>query len=714
MAKRKPRKAKAKGPAKPEAKPEPDSDEELAGGFSDSDQGDFTESDDEGEDGYRKGGYHPVTVGEVYKSRYRVLGKLGWGHFSTVWLCEDLQRQQGQPVYVAMKIQKSAQHYTEAACDEIELLSSAAKNRGEAEWQESAKVEGCDCDPRHTSQSYTGVVSLCDYFEHHGPNGKHIAMVFEVMGPNVLALIKKYNFKGVPLDLVRKVTMHTLIGLDYLHRVCGIIHTDLKPENVLVGCPLGVPVDKKGEPLVQSIHPTPGRAVAPGLAAGGVPKKKPVGELDEAAAKAQAKKDKKKEKRKRAKDKKKAQAQGEEAADENDEEEKPNEKEDAPATTEEPPTKKYPDPPYMKPMLKPSRSDPSLLNSFGDLVSCWKPPYHHFTPHYVGNPPLGAVGKPAVATKTAMEFSPEVQKVVDMDIFDYPGVQYKVVDLGNACWLDKHFSEDIQTRQYRSPEVILGAPYDTSADIWSLACMTFELATGDYLFDPKASEDYSRDEDHLALYMELLGKIPKKLVEKGKNSKQYFNRQGDLKHIKALRFWGLDDVLKKKYRMNPVLARSFANFLMPMLAVDPEKRASALDLLQHPWLRGEPTADCAELFHPADGAMGDPDEEGLDDSEEDELEMLERLDPEMLARLDPEMLATMDRAAFAGLDFPGQAWSRGLDPDDAHVQAMMASLERTLDADDADLDVSDLQVECLDEDEPAKTESPKAEEAEGQ
>ena len=41
-----------------------------------------------------------------------------------------------------------------------------------------------------------------------------------------------------------------------------------------------------------------------------------------------------------------------------------------------------------------------------------------------------------------------------------------VVDLGNACWINKHFSEDIQTRQYRCPEVIIGGKYDTSADIW--------------------------------------------------------------------------------------------------------------------------------------------------------------------------------------------------------------------------------------------------------
>lgn len=63
---------------------------------------DYTESDDEGADGYRKGGYHSVTVGEVYNGRYTVVAKLGWGHFSTVWLCKDMQSGR----YVAMKVQK--------------------------------------------------------------------------------------------------------------------------------------------------------------------------------------------------------------------------------------------------------------------------------------------------------------------------------------------------------------------------------------------------------------------------------------------------------------------------------------------------------------------------------------------------------------------------------------------------------------------------------
>ena len=46
--------------------------------------------EDEGTDGYKRGGYHPVSIGERYNDdRYVVVKKLGWGHFSTCWLVED-------------------------------------------------------------------------------------------------------------------------------------------------------------------------------------------------------------------------------------------------------------------------------------------------------------------------------------------------------------------------------------------------------------------------------------------------------------------------------------------------------------------------------------------------------------------------------------------------------------------------------------------------
>lgn len=55
-------------------------------------------------------------------------------------------------------------------------------------------------------------------------------------------------------------------------------------------------------------------------------------------------------------------------------------------------------------------------------------------------------------------------------------ISVKIADLGNACWVGHHFTNDIQTRQYRSPEVILGAKWGASTDVWSMACMV-RLAT---------------------------------------------------------------------------------------------------------------------------------------------------------------------------------------------------------------------------------------------
>lgn len=109
---------------------------------------------------------------------------------------------------------------------------------------------------------------------------------------------------------------------------------------------------------------------------------------------------------------------------------------------------------------------------------------------------------------------------------DDMNLEVKIADLGNACWQHNHFTDAIQTRHYRCLEVILGAEYGPSADIWSAACLAFELATGDYLFEPHEGQDYSRDDDHLAHIIELLGDIPLNITQAGKYAKTYFNKKG--------------------------------------------------------------------------------------------------------------------------------------------------------------------------------------------
>lgn len=60
----------------------------------------MNDSEDEGIEDYKINGYHPVHIGEVLLQRYVVIQKLGWGHFSTVWLCKDNKHN----TYVAIKI----------------------------------------------------------------------------------------------------------------------------------------------------------------------------------------------------------------------------------------------------------------------------------------------------------------------------------------------------------------------------------------------------------------------------------------------------------------------------------------------------------------------------------------------------------------------------------------------------------------------------------
>src|SRR6187402_1358690 len=154
-----------------------------------------TTADEEDSEDYCKGGYHPVQVGEQFKDgKYTVVRKLGWGHFSTVWLSRD--NVTGK--HVALKVVRSAAHYTETAIDEIKLLNKIVQAK-----------------PDHPGRKH--VVSLLDSFEHKGPNGTHVCMVFEVLGENLLGLIKRWNHRGIPMAIVKQITKQVLLGLDYLH-----------------------------------------------------------------------------------------------------------------------------------------------------------------------------------------------------------------------------------------------------------------------------------------------------------------------------------------------------------------------------------------------------------------------------------------------------------------------------------------------------------------
>merc|ERR1719204_554304 len=174
----------------------------------------FDGDEDSDSKAYGAGGYLRVRIGDKLHNRYVIESKLGWGHFSTVWLATDLMAPSASSRrFVALKIQKSAPHYLDAAKDEVQLLN-AAKRKSNAE------------------ENY--VAQMFDSFIVSASNGKHVVFVFEVLGQNLLDLIKSYNYRGLPMAIVKKIAREVLLGLHYLHAECCIIHTDLKPENVLI------------------------------------------------------------------------------------------------------------------------------------------------------------------------------------------------------------------------------------------------------------------------------------------------------------------------------------------------------------------------------------------------------------------------------------------------------------------------------------------------
>ena len=126
--------------------------------------------------------------------------------------------------HVALKVVKSAPRYTETALDEIKLLQRLITS-STPPVQPTPENPNPAPSPSQTHSGRSHVISFLDHFRHKGPNGTHVCMVFEVLGENLLGLIKRHQNKGVPMHLVKQIAKQILLGLDYMHRCCGVIHT---------------------------------------------------------------------------------------------------------------------------------------------------------------------------------------------------------------------------------------------------------------------------------------------------------------------------------------------------------------------------------------------------------------------------------------------------------------------------------------------------------
>ena len=546
--------------------------------------------------------------------------KLGYGHFSTAWLALDTKYGN----YVAIKIQKAAQQYIDAAYDEVEILQELGKHNFDKEWIESLKEYYKDdkeklADIETTENSK--VVQLLNSFIYHGQNGRHFCMVFEIVGVTLLELIKRYNYKGIPLPYIRIITKQILIGLDFLHRMCHIIHTDLKPENVLVCLTKDElkEIQATGHLNIQKSDKkkkNKNNISTANTSTNLNDSKINLDEKNQMTGK-QARKKRQKFRKKQIKKMEKMgmspqeiekkmteiMKQKKSSIQEKDEENIDVDNFDIDELIERPRISSVPkiningnqkdednyqydeeednyldsNPPYNINIMEYSKNLQRYLKEKTRILHDEDYRRNMIEKNNILTSEVSDQEKSKMMKKLSEKMSrrgPEID----------PSIEVKICDIGNACWFNHHFSTIIQTRQYRSPEVILGINYNETSDIWSLACMLFELATGDFLFEPRKGDTFSKNNDHLAQIIEAVGKMPKNFALSGLDSYKYFDKKGKLRRIKNLIYFPIKDILVKKYHFKEKEAKAFSDFLMPMLEYYPDKRASARDLLRHPWL----------------------------------------------------------------------------------------------------------------------------------
>eukprot|EP00698_Gefionella_okellyi_P003601 TRINITY_DN13381_c0_g1_i1.p1 TRINITY_DN13381_c0_g1~~TRINITY_DN13381_c0_g1_i1.p1 ORF type:complete len:603 (-),score=124.45 TRINITY_DN13381_c0_g1_i1:207-2015(-) len=154
----------------------------------------------------------------------------------------------------------------------------------------------------------------------------------------------------------------------------------------------------------------------------------------------------------------------------------------------------------------------------------------------------------------------------------------EVIDFGSSCFDEERMYTYIQSRFYRSPEVILGAPYGVEIDMWSFGCILAELYSGYPLFPGE------NEAEQLACIMEVLGPPPRHIIDSAPRKKIFFDSSSN-PLIKPnsrgkKRLPGTKDLPRALRCSDPL----FISFLEESLKWDPRERMTPEEAMRHQWI----------------------------------------------------------------------------------------------------------------------------------
>lgn len=166
----------------------------------------------------------------------------------------------------------------------------------------------------------------------------------------------------------------------------------------------------------------------------------------------------------------------------------------------------------------------------------------------------------------------------------------KIVDFGSSCYTHGKMYKYIQSRFYRSPEVMLGLPYSMPIDMWSLGCILVELHTGSPLFDG------ANEVQQLHKVMEICNLPSVDMLSASSKSDKFFFRtnEGRFVPIQLVRKRTLEQILnihnggprglyEGKQGHSVSEYESFISLISSMLQYDPDLRVKPEDAIFHPF-----------------------------------------------------------------------------------------------------------------------------------